>query len=387
MTFVVIAILRCGVRPRQSLSRIGTLPRRRGALRPTTLAAEASTGRVDVVAVRTDGTRCATVAEAPAAARSRTMPRWTSTFVPSDPGRRRRGDRRRPRAPRTRHARARDGDPDRRHVDLGDRVDRGRRGPRQRRRRSRRGDPRLAAPERAVRLLPRLVDDDGDGTTGRRGLDEERAVGFRVRDDAGDLRVFPRDARIEAPDRWRDRSGVLGEQPAGLELRTEGAFRSAEPDTRRADRGPAHGSTSGRGRPTRWWDAASGAGRSYHEARLEPGDAGHDRRPGAALRRPGRPDGCRPRPGHGRARGRPGGRDGPRRGARGRRPGGRPGRGVGQRRDPRVRDRPAERPATIDPGADPLPARRCGRRGPRRADVRDRARALVRRGACPTARS
>ena len=116
-----------------------------------------------------------------------------------------------------------------------------------------------------------VVDEDRDGTTGRGGLVEERAVGFRVRDDTGELRVFPRDARIEAPERWQDRSSLLGEQPAGLALRTEGAFRSAEPDTAAQieDLLRVHvREASGDG----WSGAASGASRSYREARLEPGD-------------------------------------------------------------------------------------------------------------------
>jgi hypothetical protein len=116
-----------------------------------------------------------------------------------------------------------------------------------------------------------VVDDDGDGTTGRGGIVEEQAVGFRVRDESGELRVFPRDAHIEAPERWRDRSGALGERPAGLALRTDGPFRSAEPDTAtqiedllrvRVPAGPVDG----------WSGAADGDARSYREARLEPGD-------------------------------------------------------------------------------------------------------------------
>ncbi len=116
-----------------------------------------------------------------------------------------------------------------------------------------------------------VVDEDGDGTTGRGRLVEERAVGFRVRDDTGELRVFPRDARIEAPERWQDRSSLLGEQPAGLALRTEAAFRSAEPDTAAQieDLLRVHvREASGDG----WSGATSGASRSYREARLEPGD-------------------------------------------------------------------------------------------------------------------
>ena len=150
-----------------------------------------------------------------------------------------------------------------------------------------------------------VVDDDGDGTTRRGGLVEERSVGFRVRDDSGELRVFPRDARIEAPERWRDRSGVLGEQPSGLALRTDGAFRSAEPDTAaqiedllrvHVRQATADG----------WSDAASGASRSYREARLEPGDVVTIVGQALPFGDLGDPTGADLGLGTGRARGRPG---------------------------------------------------------------------------------
>jgi hypothetical protein len=116
-----------------------------------------------------------------------------------------------------------------------------------------------------------VVDEDGDGTTGRGGVVEEQAVGFRVRDASGELRVFPRDAQIEAPERWHDRSGSLGERPAGLALRTDGPFRSTEPDTATQidDLLQVHA----REAPTDSWAAiAGGEARSYREDRLEPGD-------------------------------------------------------------------------------------------------------------------
>jgi hypothetical protein len=116
-----------------------------------------------------------------------------------------------------------------------------------------------------------VVDDDGDGTAGRGGRVEERSVGFRVRDGSGELRVFPRDAHIDAPERWRDRSGTLGERPAELALRTDGPFRSAVPDTA----AQIEDLLRVRVRETAtdgWWVSAGGAARSYREARLEPGD-------------------------------------------------------------------------------------------------------------------
>ncbi len=116
-----------------------------------------------------------------------------------------------------------------------------------------------------------VIDDGDDGTATGGGLVEERAVGFRIRDGSGDLRVFPRGAHIDAPERWGDRSGTFGEPPAGLALRSGGAFRAAEPDTAaqiedllrvRVPEGsadPAFLTTGGRAR-------------GYRESRLEPGD-------------------------------------------------------------------------------------------------------------------
>lgn len=95
--------------------------------------------------------------------------------------------------------------------------------------------------------------------------DEERAIGFRVRDDSGDVRVFPHGARIEAPITFDERTGSFGETPAGLDLRTGGPIAAAEPDhaaaidalltVRVSARPPSDRST-----------------RRYRESRLAPGD-------------------------------------------------------------------------------------------------------------------
>ena len=53
---------------------------------------------------------------------------------------------------------------------------------------------------------------------------EERAVGFRVRDAEGSIRVFPAGARMGVSDRFRARTGMMGDQPPGLDLRSGGAF-------------------------------------------------------------------------------------------------------------------------------------------------------------------
>jgi hypothetical protein len=49
---------------------------------------------------------------------------------------------------------------------------------------------------------------------------EERAVGFRIRDVTGDIRVFPRAARWDAPTTLDDSTGLMGDEPPGLRIRT-----------------------------------------------------------------------------------------------------------------------------------------------------------------------
>ena len=61
-------------------------------------------------------------------------------------------------------------------------------------------------------------------------LNEERAVGFRVRDATGSLRVFPRGARWDAPMCFRDQSDWSGEDPPGLDLNNGPAITSATLD-------------------------------------------------------------------------------------------------------------------------------------------------------------
>src|SRR4029078_33588 len=70
-------------------------------------------------------------------------------------------------------------------------------------------------------------DDDRDPLS---GFHEERAVGFRVRDASGDLRVFPREARWDAPVAFDERTDTLGDEPSGLDLRDGSAFAPAEVD-------------------------------------------------------------------------------------------------------------------------------------------------------------
>src|SRR3954452_11604656 len=53
---------------------------------------------------------------------------------------------------------------------------------------------------------------------------EERAVGFRIRDDSGALRVFPAGARFDVPERYDEATGLLGASPVGFLPRSGSAF-------------------------------------------------------------------------------------------------------------------------------------------------------------------
>ena len=79
--------------------------------------------------------------------------------------------------------------------------------------------------------------EQSEGRSERAILDEERAVGFRVRDATGDLRVFPRSAQFLVPDAFHERTGMMGDEPPGLEIRTGSAFQAgfADHETRVAE--------------------------------------------------------------------------------------------------------------------------------------------------------
>ena len=118
---------------------------------------------------------------------------------------------------------------------------------------------------------------DDDSTVFR----EEAAVGFRVRDDSGDLRVFPRGARFDVPPRFDEGSGALGGSPAGLRLRSGAAYGHAEDreaqiaallTVRPAGSGlPGEEGRLSGGLGSALLGHASGS-RHYKEARIEPGD-------------------------------------------------------------------------------------------------------------------
>jgi hypothetical protein len=116
------------------------------------------------------------------------------------------------------------------------------------------------------------VDQTGDGDSNEVYRDD-RAVGFRVRDATGSIRVFPNGARFDVPDRF-DEGAALGDPP-GLNPRT-GSVYAPGPDDRAARiadlltvRRPDGWSILDRSGLPPW----SHGGRHYREARIEPGDA------------------------------------------------------------------------------------------------------------------
>ena len=56
-------------------------------------------------------------------------------------------------------------------------------------------------------------------------FEEERSVGFRIRDATGSLRVFPRGGRWDVPSVYREGTGLMGDTPPGLNFRSGPAIR------------------------------------------------------------------------------------------------------------------------------------------------------------------
>ena len=109
----------------------------------------------------------------------------------------------------------------------------------------------------------------GEASPIETGFVEERSCGFRVRDATGSIRVFPRGARIDAPVRFEEETGSMGDEPPGLSIRSGGATTINDRATAIAElltlRDPATAD-----RPTAL--LTSDRRRSYRETRLEPGD-------------------------------------------------------------------------------------------------------------------
>jgi hypothetical protein len=74
----------------------------------------------------------------------------------------------------------------------------------------------------------RILEDRGRERTAT--LNEERAVGFRLRDATGSLRVFPRGARWDAPACFDEQTDWAGDDPPGLNLNRGPSVTSATLD-------------------------------------------------------------------------------------------------------------------------------------------------------------
>lgn len=115
------------------------------------------------------------------------------------------------------------------------------------------------------------IEDEGESASREPAYTDERSIGFRIRDTSGSLRVFPRDARFDAPVRFEGETSFTGDEPAGLDIRLGGATQLTEVDPATAAlalltvQGP-----QGWARPSGL--RARQGRRSYRETRLEPGD-------------------------------------------------------------------------------------------------------------------
>lgn len=131
----------------------------------------------------------------------------------------------------------------------------------------------------------RISETRGPGDGGREALDEERAVGFVVRDGTGAIRVFPRGASWDVPWRFDEREDWSGAPPSGLDLRAGSPYAAARPDRAAQiaalltvrDATGSGGGTGGGGGAWGLGGLVAGVGggersRRYREAVIEPGD-------------------------------------------------------------------------------------------------------------------
>ncbi|MBM4407232.1 MAG: hypothetical protein FJ038_01225 [Chloroflexi bacterium] len=113
----------------------------------------------------------------------------------------------------------------------------------------------------------------------RRGDDErtifseERAVGFRLRDETGSVRVFPRGGHWAVGDRFTGSTGLAGDEPPGLAMRSGPAIDAAELDRDEQIRRllTVTDPRADDGSPLERVRRGSGP-RRYREARIEPSD-------------------------------------------------------------------------------------------------------------------
>ena len=117
------------------------------------------------------------------------------------------------------------------------------------------------------------------GRSSRTILNDERAVGFRIRDESGAIRVFPRGAAWDVPPAFKEGDGLTGDRPPGLALRSGPAFAPASEDrddlvahlltVQSRGGGPDVGTTGG---ALAAMTGLGGGRREYEEARIEVGD-------------------------------------------------------------------------------------------------------------------
>lgn len=115
------------------------------------------------------------------------------------------------------------------------------------------------------------IGNEGDSKGRDPGYTEERSIGFRVRDHSGSLRVFPRDARFDAPVRFEGETSLMGDEPSGLDIRHEGSTQAAETDRATAAMALLTVQDPDESPHRSWFGDRSGR-HSYRETRLEPGD-------------------------------------------------------------------------------------------------------------------
>lgn len=115
---------------------------------------------------------------------------------------------------------------------------------------------------------------ESEGRSERTVFSEERAVGFRVRDASGDVRVFPRAAQWLVPEAFDAGTGLMGDEPAGLRLRSGGAIQPGfvERDRQIAELLTVHDPSAPAAPVGDAIVGHAGGRREYREARIEPGD-------------------------------------------------------------------------------------------------------------------
>ncbi|MEI7743623.1 MAG: hypothetical protein WCK58_07725 [Chloroflexota bacterium] len=113
------------------------------------------------------------------------------------------------------------------------------------------------------------------GRNGGTTFHEERGIGFRLRDATGTIRVFPRGARLDVPDRFDERTGLLGDLPVGLAPRQVASVANEPPldhDAAVAALLTVHPPLPAEDLPGLGDSFGERGSRRFIEARLEPGD-------------------------------------------------------------------------------------------------------------------